>query len=53
MIPREGGGGEAKGANFFFIIIIFYLSILVVIEKSDYMSFFGKGHAVLDLQVNI
>jgi hypothetical protein len=47
MIPREGG---LKGLSIF---IIFYLPILVLIEKSGYMIFLGKGHVVLDFQVNI
>jgi hypothetical protein len=39
---REG----AKWAKYF-------LPILVLIDKSGYMSFLGKGHVVLDFQVNI
>jgi hypothetical protein len=35
------------------LFIIFYFPILVLIEKSGYMSFLGKGHMVLDFQVNI
>jgi hypothetical protein len=42
MIPRERG---IKGLSIF---IIFYLAILVLIEKSGYMSFLGGGHVVLD-----
>jgi hypothetical protein len=36
MIPRERG---IKGISIF---IIFYLPILVLIEKSGYMSFLGR-----------
>jgi hypothetical protein len=37
MIPRERG---LKGISIF---IIFYLPIIVLIERSGYMSFMGKA----------
>jgi hypothetical protein len=47
MIPRERG---LKGISHF---IIFCLPIIVLMERSGYMCFLGKGHGVLDFQVNI
>jgi hypothetical protein len=47
MIPR------GRGLKGLVIFIIFYSPILVLVEKNGYMSFLGKGHVVLDFQVNI